>query len=342
MRYSPALDGLRAVAVLLVLAFHAKVAGFGGGFLGVDVFFVLSGYLITRILAEQQDATGSIRVGDFYARRLRRLYPALLLLLAAYVLAAPGAFPKGNHHLRDAAIAGLYLSDYGFAFWQAPWYLQHTWSLAVEERFYLVWPIVLLAVFRLPRQWWAPTVFLLAIAATLWRWNVVLNDDPWHQPYYRFDTRLSGMLLGAAAGLAKPVLPRWASFVGAGLLACAISHAITKDPAALMGWMAMAEVGALLLVLGAQNFPGLSWFPLVWIGRLSYGIYLWHYPIMLWLRGHGVTGFECLAIGGGGAILGATLSYFTVERLARSRRAHDVEAAGIRQVGALSRDPGIR
>jgi peptidoglycan/LPS O-acetylase OafA/YrhL len=342
MRYNPALDGLRAVAVILVLAFHARVFGGFGGFFGVDVFFVLSGYLITRILAEQHAATGTVQVGAFYLRRLRRLYPALLLLLAVYLVAAPWAFPSRGNHLRDAVVAGLYLSDYGFAFWRVPWYLQHTWSLSVEEHFYLVWPIVLLAVFRLPRRWWAATVLLLAAAATLWRWHVVLNDDPWFQPYYRFDTRLSGILLGAAAGLARPTLPRWAPYLGATLLIAAVSQAVVKNPAALMGWMAMAEVGALLLVLGAQHVPGLSWFPMVWIGRLSYGIYLWHYPIMYWLRREDITGWRSMLIGTAGAVLCAALSYYTVERFARSGRGHRVEAPRAGQVGALGRDPGIR
>lgn len=342
MRYNPALDGLRALAVLLVLAFHARIEGFHGGFFGVDVFFVLSGYLITRLLADQHSATGTINVPAFYLRRLRRLYPALLLFLGVYLIAGPLAFPNRQDHARDALVAATYLSDYGFAFWKIPWVVQHTWSLSVEEHFYLAWPVALLLVLRLPRRYWAPMVLSLAAAATLWRWHVVFNVDPWQQPYYRFDTRLSGLLLGAAAGLWKPQVPRLAAPLGGALLLLAMSQAYTKVDTALTVWMAVAEVGSLLLVLGAHQVRLLAWAPLVWIGKLSYGIYLWHYPIMLWLRGHDVTGLECLAIGGGGAFLGAALSYFTVERFARSRRAHDVEAAGGRQVGALGRDPGIR
>lgn len=342
MQYNPALDGLRAVAVLLVLTFHARVVGADGGFLGVDVFFVLSGYLITRILAEQHSATGTIAVGSFYVRRLRRLYPALLLFLGIYLIVAPLAFPNRQGHARDALVAATYLSDYGFAFWKIPLVIGHTWSLSVEEHFYLIWPVVLIGIFRLPRRYWIATVLGLALIATIWRWHMALYVDPWQQPYYRFDTRLSGILLGAAAGLAKLTLPRWAPYLGATLLVAAMSQAVFKDPAALMGWMTMAEVGALLMVLGAQSLPGLSWSPMVWVGRLSYGIYLWHYPIMIWLRGHDVTGLECLVIGSGGALLGAALSYFTVERLARSRRARDVEATGFRQVGALDHDRSIR
>ncbi len=342
MRYNASLDGLRAVAVMLVLAFHSRIAGSHGGFFGVDVFFVLSGYLITRILAEQHVATGSIATGSFYLRRLRRLYPALLLFLGAYIAIAPWAFPAGTAHLRDALVAGLYLSDYGFAFWRVPWYIQHTWSLSVEEHFYLAWPIVLMLVFRLPQRWWVPTVLLLALAATVWRWHVLVSTGDWYQPYYRFDTRLSGILLGAAAGLARPRLPRWAPFLGAALLGYAVSQATAKDPDALMIWMTVAEVGALLLVLGAHDVPGLSSFPLVWIGRRSYGIYLWHYPIMVYMRGEGVTGWRSLLIGSAGAVLCAAVSYYTVERIARPSRAHGQESPRAGQTGALSRDPGIR
>lgn len=342
MQYNPALDGLRALALLLVLAFHARIEGFHGGFFGVDVFFVLSGYLITRLLAEQHSATGTINVSAFYLRRLRRLYPALLLFLGVYLIAGPLAFPNRQDHARDALVAATYLSDYGFAFWRIPWVIQHTWSLSVEEHFYLAWPVVLLMVLKLPRSCWAPVVLTLAVAATLWRWHVVFNVDPWQQPYYRFDTRLSGILLGAAAGLWRPQVPRLAAPLGGALLLLAMSQAYTKADSSLTGWMALAEGGSLLLVLGAHQVPLLAWAPLVWIGKLSYGIYLWHYPIMLWLRAHDVIGWESLAIGGGGAILGGAVSYFTVERFARSRSAHGVEATGSRQVGALGGDPGIR
>lgn len=341
MRYNPALDGLRAVAVLLVLAFHARIEGFHGGFFGVDIFFVLSGYLITRLLADQHSATGTINIPAFYVRRLRRLYPALLLLLAVYLAAAPWVFPERTCHLRDALVAGFYLSDYGFAFWRVPWYLQHTWSLSVEEHFYLAWPIALLLVFRLPQRWGAATVLLMALAATLWRWHVVVNTGDWFQPYYRFDARLSGILLGAAAGLARPTLPRWAPYLGAALLVTAMSRAVSKDPASLMGWMAMAEAGSLLMVLGAHTLPGLAWAPLVWVGRLSYGIYLWHYPIMFWMRSEGITGWLSLMIGTAGAVLCATVSYYTVEHIVRSGRGHRVETSRAGQVGTLGRDPGI-
>lgn len=328
MPYSAALDGLRSVALLLVLCYHARIPGMQGGFLGVDVFFVLSGYLITRTLAAQYNHSGRVRIAHFYGRRLRRLYPALLLLLSVYLLIAPHAFPAADSHARDAALVAAYLSDYGFAFWRAPWFLQHTWSLSVEEHFYLLWPLALIFIFKLSRSHQALIVLGLAAVATLWRWHVIQHVDAWQQPYYRFDTRLSGLLLGSAAGILRPTAPRLAPFIGAALLLAALLGAFFKDPRALMHWMAAAELGAVLLVIGADRITVLAWSPLVWLGKLSYGIYLWHFPIMLWLRRQEIIGWESLALGGGVSIVLAAMSFYSVEAWARPRRAQqNVEPA---------------
>lgn len=321
MQYSAALDGLRSIALLLVLCYHARVPGMHGGFLGVDVFFVLSGYLITRTLAAQHGEIGTIRIAHFYGRRLRRLYPALLLLLFVYLLIAPYAFPSARSHARDALLAATYLSDYGFAFWRAPWILQHTWSLSVEEHFYLLWPVVLTIIFKLPSHRQVQLVLGLAVIATLWRWHVIYNVDAWHQPYFRFDTRLSGLLLGSAAGILRPKAPRFAPLVGSALLLAAMLGAAPKHSDALMHWMAAAELGAVMLVIAADRITLLTWPPLVWLGKLSYGVYLWHFPIMLWLRRQDIVGLESLALGGGISIMLAATSYYTVEAWARPKRA---------------------
>ncbi len=320
MQYNPSLDGLRALAVLAVMAYHARIPGSEGGFLGVDVFFVLSGYLITRLLAEEHERSGTIRFGSFYLRRLRRLYPALLLLLAVYLALSIWLPPQDNHPVFEAVITGLYLSDYSFAFWKTPWLLQHTWSLSVEEHFYLIWPPLLWLVLRLPRHRQLPTIITLATAATIWRWYITLYVDPWQQPYYRFDTRLSGLLFGAAAAVWNPTGSRLMAAMGVVLLAYAGWNAYPKETGALMVWMLLAEIGSVLLILGSVHVRVLAGWPAVWVGRLSYGLYLWHFPILFWLRGQGINGWAALAIGGSAALAGALLSYFTVERLTRPRR----------------------
>jgi len=145
------LDGLRAVAVVLVISDHCGVPVFDQGYFGVDLFFVLSGFLITRLLVDEIDATGRIELWRFYLRRLLRLAPALLLFLAAYMLIAPSIWPQFDFllHLRDAALVGFYLSDYSQAFWHNPKVLIHTWSLSVEEHFYLIWPFAVLLLARI-------------------------------------------------------------------------------------------------------------------------------------------------------------------------------------------------
>ncbi|MBA2402361.1 MAG: acyltransferase [Bradyrhizobium sp.] len=139
-RYNPSLDGLRAIAVVLVISDHCGVPVFDQGYFGVDLFFVLSGFLITRLLVDEIDATGRVDVQRFYLRRLLRLTPPLLLFLTAYLVIAPSLWPQLDLmvHVRDVALVAFYLSDYSQAFWNNPKVLIHTWSLSVEEHFYLI------------------------------------------------------------------------------------------------------------------------------------------------------------------------------------------------------------
>lgn len=340
MRYVPQLDGLRALAVLAVLAFHARVPGFSGGYFGVDLFFVLSGYLITTLLSEEHERSARIKLGAFYMRRLRRLYPALLFMLAAYLAAAPLLFGSGAH-FRDAGLAALYLTDYSVALLRFPVMLSHTWSLSVEEHFYLVWPVAMLALLKLSPGRRVPALLLLAAVATAWRWWVVEYTDPWTQPYYRFDTRLSGLLIGAAAAFYGKQLHPILCVVGLALLATAITNAEWRDSDGLQGWMLLAEAGAVLAIVGARRMPWLDAEWLAWLGQISYGIYLWHYPLMYWMRTNGFDWFATLLIGGTLSVLFAAISYETVERSYRLRRSHRVEGAGRTEVGALGRDPGV-
>lgn len=284
MVYNPALDGLRAISILAVVAFHCKVPFLQGGFFGVDLFFVLSGFLITTILRNELDDTKSIDLGRFYWNRLVRLTPPLYLMLAAVLLLgleAPG----------KTLIAALYLTDFFVPYERFYGALGHTWSLAVEEQFYLVWPLVLAGILRLPRP--ITVVVVMFCGVTAWR-MLLLQELPSQWVYYRPDTRLSGLLVGAFVALAKPEFKDVSllgsvgkAAVGAILLSMVGSRIYTPVSLALI--QPLVEISAAALIVVATDRRSeihrfLSHPALVRIGVLSYSIYLWHYPIASVLR----------------------------------------------------------
>ena len=319
--YQPQLDGLRAVAIILVLLFHAEPFGpFSGGFIGVDIFFVLSAYLITGILAREWDSTGNIRLGLFYLKRGLRLFPALLLMLAAYVCVAPFLWPDTNP-ARDALLAVLYLTDYSFPIWQAPYYLRHTWSLAVEEHFYLLWPLLLplLIKTRRPLLW----LSVAWVAGTLWR---VAWAGDWIAAYYRFDTHFTGLVLGAALYFYLPKLNLKPIHAAIACLVLAVQLVTANIEQAWMS-IPIAEMAAVVLVgclvTGSAGWLGmaLELRPMIFIGQISYAMYLWHSPLAYYIRedwNYWPTFFAISAF----AIAMATLSYFTVEALGRAVKAN--------------------
>lgn len=322
MRYIAELDGLRAIAVTLVILFHAA-GPVTGGFIGVDIFFVLSAFLITGILLDEHDRLGAYSISRFYWRRAVRLTPALALFLVAYLIVAPSIWPLHDHG-RDAVLTALYLSDYSYSFWGLPLYLQHTWSLAVEEHFYLLWPLLLAPLMRAKH----PILLLGAawIAFTGWRFAVA---GDWTSYYYRFDTRATGLILGAILCLAlrdgriafRPIH----GWIAAGLLALLtftanIGRAIEATTiaelaaAAMIGCVATGKAGAFHAILASR--------PLVVVGKLSYAMYLWHFPFAYLVRGY--WGFAATALASFlFALVAAAISYASVEAIGRraSRRA---------------------
>ena len=283
--YVPGLDGLRAIAVLLVILYHSDPDGpFGGGFIGVDLFFVLSAFLITSILVDQKEKTGSIRLGQFYWRRALRLTPALLFFLATYVVVAPMIWP-GYPHLRDALIAGFYVSNFAYVAEQIPVYIVHTWSLAAEEQFYLLWPVMLLLLLR----WKRPALLLGVIWTGLTAFRFTTDD--WFAYYYDLARHGTGLVLGAILFF----------LLREGKLALSPIHAIFA--AAIVAILSVnAQLGASAMAITVAEFASaivigtvitnpaslrlLTARPLVGIGKLSYGLYLWNYPISRALGEH--------------------------------------------------------
>ncbi|MBS0414488.1 MAG: acyltransferase [Proteobacteria bacterium] len=329
LRYNPALDGLRGVAIALVILSHAHVPLFDGAFFGVDVFFVLSGFLITSLLLIELQTEGRLDYWRFYRRRLLRLMPALLLFLAVYVAVAPLLWPGAHDALTDALVSALYLADYGIAFFDQPASLLHMWSLSVEEHFYLIWPPLLaLGVARCRRgQLWR-VIAVLWVAATAWRVLCVAWDQAFYQVFFRFDTRATGLLAGALLAALLHEQPDFIARARRHLpsalwlpLAVPLLMGLGWDSSDALSWgMPAVEGAAVVLLVAVQRQRGLIWRmlsapALVKLGQLSYGVYLWHYPVVRWLRAELPWPWVVL-LGGAISLALAALSYYTIERWA--------------------------
>jgi peptidoglycan/LPS O-acetylase OafA/YrhL len=287
----------------------------------VDVFFVLSGYLITRLLLDR-----GINLREFYLRRAMRLYPALLLMLALYLVLGPIAFGERAHAPRDVLISALYLSDYARVLFGFPLLIGHTWSLSVEEHFYLLWPLVLgflLKHYTRPQA--ARRVVALALALFAWRAWCYWSGQGLIAIYYRFDTHAVGLAAGCAlAMLGTARLPKWSATVGLAVVVAAMSAYPWQTDATNPDGMLIAEIGAVLLVGGLQRDGWMTralsfgWLP--YIGRLSYGMYLFHYPIMVYLREQ-YDHTTAMVVGSALSVGLAALSYHTVEAAIRQRKA---------------------
>ena len=345
--YRPALDGIRGVAIVLVVLDHVySDPPVRIGLTGVALFFALSGYLITGLLLDEHARTGAVRLGRFYLRRAARLLPALLLaVLVCDVL----LLLAGDRESVKASVWGVaYVANYVIA-WQG-YYLPgwaQTWSLAVEEHFYLVWPLLLLLLLRLLRGR-PPRVLLgatLALAAGALLWRGALLASPWFDTgslvlYTGSLARADALLYGCAAavavraGLRVPAVLVWPA--AAALAVLTVLTGVT-DLYATVG-QALVSVACALVVLAVDAGTGpaqarglLSWRPLVLVGVVSYGVYLWHYPLIYVffalgtgdsIPGRAVAGILLTAVA-------ATASYRWVERPVRTWvRAHEEELLG--------------
>ena len=325
------IQGLRAIAVGLVVAAHAGVPGLQGGFIGVDVFFVISGFLITGMLLSEGRRTDRIGLRHFYARRARRILPAATLVLIAtlaYVSFA-GSLTRTHQSRTDALWSAGFLANVHFARAGADYFstdlpspFQHYWSLAVEEQFYLVWPLVLALLVR--RR--AGRGLLLAVTGTLLlaslAWSLRVTDLDPSGAYFSSPARAYELAGGALLAVLAPRVPRAAQALlgvtGAVLLgwAAVTMNADTPFP----GWQAAIPVGATIALLAARRGPVasvLSWLPLRRLGDISFSVYLWHWPFLVlgeprlpddW--GHPARVGLLLGL----TLLASVLSYLLVER----------------------------
>lgn len=308
-RYMPGIDGLRAIAVLAVIAYHLNLPGVPGGLLGVGIFFVLSGYLITDILLKQHNKTGRLDLGDFWIRRARRLLPAMFIMLglvAAYLMATD---PPRLYAMKGEIVSALlYYSNWRLIFHNVSYFesfgppspLGHLWSLAVEEQFYLVWPIALVLLIRGVKRRGRLVLVILAGAAAsaaLMAMLYVPGLDP-SRVYYGTDTRAFGLLIGAALAV---LWPSWKlseaisfrgrltvdliGFAGFAVVVFMIATVGEYDASLYRGGMVIVSV-ATAMVVAAMAHPAsrfARWIgakPLQWLGARSYGIYLYHYPVI--------------------------------------------------------------
>lgn len=342
MEYRREIDGLRAVAVIPVILFHAGFTAFPGGFVGVDIFFVISGYLITSLIIEEKRSS-TFSLMRFYERRARRILPALLTVMffclpAAWVLLFPSDFVDFSNSLISVP---LFASN--FLFWKTSGYFEgaaemkpllHTWSLAVEEQYYLLFPIFFLLIWKAGRSWWI-AIFSLIVVASLLAAQWASTTSP-VAGFYLLPTRSWELILGAlvaalqAVGKRSPA--RFAQFpaaagamVGLGLITVSLVAFDGSTPTPSIATLVPTMGAALVLAFAiegtlAARILSSPW--LVRIGLISYSLYLWHQPLLAFAKHAGASvegGFVSAALIAVSVVL-ATASWHLVERPFRNRQ----------------------
>ena len=345
--YKPHVDGLRAVAVLLVVLYHVGVPGPRGGFVGVDVFFVISGYLITSLLFLEAQQ-GRVSLAAFYARRVRRLFPAMLVVVAATLLLGAifllPIFSEQTGLARSAVATAVYLSNFYFWRYTGDYFgasttfepLLHTWSLAVEEQFYLVWPFLIIGLLKLGirqnlrRDLLALLVALSGVSFVLSLWGTRAQPDAafYLMPFRAWQFGVGGIvaILLADRGAGRTVLGGALSIAG---LAAIIVGGVTLREQGFPGWGALLPtLGAAAVIAGGQLAPTnaaaalLAWQPVRFVGLVSYSWYLWHWPLLAIARAASVDLHDLrrdAAIGIVSFVL-AVLTYYIVENPVRYKR----------------------
>jgi peptidoglycan/LPS O-acetylase OafA/YrhL len=339
--FRPDIEGMRAIAVGLVLLFHAYGRPFTGGYIGVDVFFVVSGFLITGLLLNEHTRSGRISISRFYARRVRRILPASTVLVVATVLATYLwlGFIAGNAAANDAKWTAVFAANFRFAVLGTdylgsqlpPSPLQHMWSLGVEEQFYVVWPGLFLLLVLLIRGSHHRKVLasvLLAIIAASFTWSIVQTSENQTWAYFSPFTRAWELGLGALVAVMTPTLaklrPAWLPDVlaiaglGGIILSALVLTTATRFPGSAVALPVLST--GLLIATGCakqRTLVGraLAIRPMQWLGARSYSLYLWHWPLLVIPAQYYVRDLSPLEATGwlAVAIVAAALSYRFVE-----------------------------
>jgi peptidoglycan/LPS O-acetylase OafA/YrhL len=350
--YSPGLDGLRALAVLGVVAYHLAPGGLPGGFLGVDVFFVISGYLITSLIVRERNREGRTKLSSFWMRRIRRLYPAIVVLVIVLVPVTSLWDTPALVSSRPTFLMGLfYMTNWWFIFHHVPYFqtfgppplLLHLWSLAIEEQYYLIWPPLLVLLLRWQRPNRVAGLALVgAIGSAVLMILLYHGAGSVNRVYYGSDTHAAGLLLGSALGLLVPPyrLPRHigtrtrkildrsgtAALVGLLLLAFLAGQG---DAFTWRGGLLLAVLlTGIVVVVGAHPATrlskGLAISPLRWLGTRSYSVYLWQWPVVVLTLRSGalpMSGTQAVVVRIAAIVVISEASYRFVERPFRTGRA---------------------
>ena len=300
--YRPDIDGLRALAVISVILFHNGIPGFDGGYVGVDVFFVISGYLITQLLEESRDESAPRRLATFYVRRMRRILPALLATCLVTAIVAIALFSPDQLVNVGKFLAATPVMLSNVATWTRGDYfapgvrqlpLSHLWSISVEEQFYLIYPLLLIAItrYRLPYRRLTLVVFAsLSLALCVWASHRAPEANYVFAPTRAWELLLGGMLtIGGVPRIGNRIAAE--GLAVAGLLGIAIAVHFYTSAIRYPGTAAMLPcmASAALLATGSGPRPALvnrmlSWPPLVFIGLISYSLYLWHQPLLAFVN----------------------------------------------------------
>jgi peptidoglycan/LPS O-acetylase OafA/YrhL len=335
--WSPQLAGLRGLAILVVVLFHTGLPLANGGPVGVTVFFVLSGYLITGILLWELRRTGRVDLRAFYARRLRRLMPALVAVMAA-VLVVTAVLGHAAAVIPDSLLTLAYVSNWARATGDGLGLWNHSWSLAIEAQFYLAWPVAVIGFGRqiLDRPSRAAIVLItLASLAGLLRVLLASAGASPDRLYFGTDTRADALLIGCALACVEGELRarRLASWVGPASIVAILAFTIVPDmdlgwPGSVYTATAVATALLILAVRSGSRTPGLDSRPMTWLGDRSYSLYLWHVPVLMLIGADVRDGWLPNLFAVAVAVVLTALSYRFVERPFLARRQRDRPVVG--------------